>query len=222
MFGELWRHFGKTGLIGYYRLNGNSTDESGSGKNGTDTAITYSDANGRFGNGAGFNGSSSKITFSAIIAPTSTFTFLAWVKPTSLAAAQDFLSSNAGVMAARIGADGGMGIFDYAAWSTNGVYWNFPATSCVAGKWNLLAWMYNATTDKARFIGASVDGFTDSGEVTKTVVGAGGKSGYSFTNLGGPTFAYFGGAMDEFAAFNKIITPQEIKKYWDSMKQINI
>lgn len=41
-------------------LNGNSTDSSGNGNNGVDTAITYSQANGKFGQGAGF-GSTSKI-----------------------------------------------------------------------------------------------------------------------------------------------------------------
>lgn len=42
-------------------LNGSSADSSGNGNNGTDTNITYSLANGRFGQGAGFNGSSSFI-----------------------------------------------------------------------------------------------------------------------------------------------------------------
>lgn len=49
-------------IKGYWKLNGNSNDYSGNGYNGTDTAITYSQANGRLGQGAGFNGSSSKIT----------------------------------------------------------------------------------------------------------------------------------------------------------------
>lgn len=41
-------------------LNGNSTDSSGNGNNGTDTNITYAD--GKFGKCAGFNGYSSRIT----------------------------------------------------------------------------------------------------------------------------------------------------------------
>lgn len=51
----------QNGLVWGSHLNGNSNDFSGSGNNGSDTAITYSQANGRFGQGAGFNGSSSKI-----------------------------------------------------------------------------------------------------------------------------------------------------------------
>lgn len=52
-------------------LNVSSADSSGNGNNGTDTSITYSQANGYLGQGAGFNGSSSiiyvqnKIGFSA-------------------------------------------------------------------------------------------------------------------------------------------------------------
>ncbi len=49
-------------------LNGNSTDSSGNGNNGTDTNITYSQANGKFGQGAGFTAvSNSKITMPSSI-----------------------------------------------------------------------------------------------------------------------------------------------------------
>jgi hypothetical protein len=53
-------------IKGYWRLNGNSNDASGNGYNGTDTAITYSQANGRLGQGAGFNGSTSQIVASSM------------------------------------------------------------------------------------------------------------------------------------------------------------
>lgn len=45
----------------YWKMEGNSNDSSGNGNNGTDTDITYSIANGKVGQGAGFNGSTSKI-----------------------------------------------------------------------------------------------------------------------------------------------------------------
>ena len=50
-------------------LNGSSADSSGNNNNGTDTAITYSQANGKFGQGAGFNGSTSKVVFGSTIIP---------------------------------------------------------------------------------------------------------------------------------------------------------
>jgi len=48
-------------------LNGNSTDSSGNGNNGTDTNITYGLGYGKLGQGASFNGSSSKIVFGDVL-----------------------------------------------------------------------------------------------------------------------------------------------------------
>lgn len=79
-------------------LNGNSTDSSGNGNNGTDTAITYSQANGKFGQGAGFNGSSSKIVIadnpSLRISGNITMSFWAYLtsRPTSNGLLYTFIS----------------------------------------------------------------------------------------------------------------------------------
>ena len=63
-------------------LNGNSTDSSGNGNNGTDTAITYSQANGKFGQGAGFNGSTSHTSIASTLGLTNNTnrTMSCWVK----------------------------------------------------------------------------------------------------------------------------------------------
>lgn len=56
-----------TNVVSSYNFEGNSNDAVG-GNNGTDTAISYSIGNGKVKQGAGFNGSSSKITL-----PTTSF-----------------------------------------------------------------------------------------------------------------------------------------------------
>jgi hypothetical protein len=62
-------------------LNGNSTDSSGNGNNGTDTNITYSLANGKFGQGAGFNSAgTSKIITSAYSQSGGVATWIVWLK----------------------------------------------------------------------------------------------------------------------------------------------
>jgi hypothetical protein len=61
-------------------LNGNSNDSSGNGNNGTDNSITYSLANGRFRQGAGFDGYNSYITLPILSFFDSSFTFSSWVK----------------------------------------------------------------------------------------------------------------------------------------------
>jgi len=48
-----------TGLVAYWKLDANSLDSTSNLHNGTDTAITY--ATGKIGNGASFNGTTSKI-----------------------------------------------------------------------------------------------------------------------------------------------------------------
>lgn len=53
----------RNNLVAYWRLDGNSTDPVGS-FNGTDTSVTYNASNGIIIQGAGFNGSSSKIQIS--------------------------------------------------------------------------------------------------------------------------------------------------------------
>lgn len=81
--------FNDANLVSYYRLEGNSNDSKGS-NNGTDTNITYSSGNGKFNQGAGFNGSSSKIRLPSTFPDFGTggFTISAWVK-TSSATSQD-------------------------------------------------------------------------------------------------------------------------------------
>lgn len=72
-------------LQAYWRLEGNSND-SKDAKNGTDTAISYSTANGKYGEGAGFTSASfSKIIFGDTLdAGTSEWSVGCWVKTTAI------------------------------------------------------------------------------------------------------------------------------------------
>ena len=83
-------------LVSYYKMEGNSNDSVGS-NNGTDTSITYSAGNGKIDQGAGFNGSSSKIVIGNVLSSSPTnFTLSAWVKVTSLASARTIIADRAG------------------------------------------------------------------------------------------------------------------------------
>lgn len=67
-------------LVAYWSLEANSNDSVGS-NNGTDTSITYSSGNGKVGNGAGFNGTTSKILIANLMSGQQPdFTVAAWVK----------------------------------------------------------------------------------------------------------------------------------------------
>lgn len=64
---------------GYWKLNGNSNDSSSNANNGTNTDITWSD-NGRFGQCASFNGTTSKIRLPNNTFNSSTYTVSVWFK----------------------------------------------------------------------------------------------------------------------------------------------
>lgn len=72
-------------LVSYWKLDGNSNDSKGS-NNGADTAISYSVANGKIIQGAGFNGTSSLITItqSASINLDTPFSYNVWLKTTQV------------------------------------------------------------------------------------------------------------------------------------------
>ena len=81
------------GLVAYYRLEGNSNDLKGS-NNGTDTAITYSVANGKIGQGAGFNGTTSQIALPNLgISGGSARTISCWASTTNVSALQTLYGS---------------------------------------------------------------------------------------------------------------------------------
>ncbi|NTW32175.1 MAG: LamG domain-containing protein [Bacteroidetes bacterium] len=72
-------------IVAYWKFDestGNAADAVGS-NNGTPTDITYSTANGKIHNGAGFNGSSSKIVTSSNISISGNFSFACWVNVAS-------------------------------------------------------------------------------------------------------------------------------------------
>jgi hypothetical protein len=70
--------------LGLYHFNGSSNDYSGNGNNGTNTGMTFSSANAKIGSqGAGFNGSTSKILVNQLSIGTGIRSFSFWLKTTS-------------------------------------------------------------------------------------------------------------------------------------------
>jgi hypothetical protein len=69
----------ETNLVAAWNLEGNSIDSIGS-NTGSDTSITYNGANGRYGIGAGLNGTTSKIDLANIVTGTTDITIAMWIK----------------------------------------------------------------------------------------------------------------------------------------------
>lgn len=74
----------QTNILSYYKMDGNSNDSLGL-KNGTDTSVSYANANGKINNGGSFtSGSSSKVSISqSPNSGASAWTVTGWIKTAS-------------------------------------------------------------------------------------------------------------------------------------------
>lgn len=199
------------GLVAYYKLDGNSNDVFGN--NGTDTNITYSAANGKLIQGAGFNGSSSYIVNGSNLdlSTTNKMTLSFWVKFTStsvlilLEQSTNYNSNNAFI--AYI--DSGKVYFGNrdAALSVNLGY-----TSAINdGNWKHIVGTIdrslvgtaqtniyvNGVVDKTSFSGPSLTGNMGS---FKLYIGA--RAGSSL---------WFNSALDEISIWNRVLSADEVK-----------
>lgn len=198
-------------IKGLWRLNGNSNDASGNGNDGVDTAITYSQANGRLNQGAGFNGSTSKIVKSSPVLPTigGPLTINVWVK---LNAAQsdrkivnrwkdnsyNWLVSDNNFIAIYAGVQG-----YYCGWGVLN-----------SGKWYMLTGTYtgaNATSALKTYVnGVQVNSginwpYGSGTSVNTVVIGAGNASSETTFNN------FLNGAIDEVIIDNTAWSPAPIK-----------
>lgn len=214
MIGEF---FPQSNLVRLYHLEGNSNDSSGNGDNGTDTSMTYGNSYGKIKQGAYFNGSA-YITLGTGINPSNTFTILCWVKLQDQNRRQLIESPNAYAgWSTNAVSYGYVGFYDAYSWFSNAQYWlsNISTSSLTTGVWGLMAMSYNSSTDKCRFYFVEKGKFLDSGDVSKTVVGSGQRSGQNLKIIGAIEIGQkFYGNMDEFVVFNRVLTPSEIRKWY--------
>jgi hypothetical protein len=200
-----------TGLISYWEMEGNSNDFF-STNNGSDTAITYSSGNGKVNQGAGFNGSSSVISFTTVSAlqPTSAFSVAFWLK-TSTAATQGIFQSYSQATHAS-----GLQIFQQASDNKlvlvagNGAGSSNSETSASAvndGNWHhYVCW----------FDGSNLKIYTDgSPGAAQSFSASLGYEATSYVRIGcanntGTNFVFLNGNIDEVGFWSKALSSQEI------------
>lgn len=202
-------------------LNGNSTDSSGNGNNGTDTNITYSQANGKFGQGAGFNGTSSVVNFSSFgITGNSARTYGVWIKPSSVNVLRCIMGCVPNTLKAgktcmlyqAVVASGDiMIVFNAADFHTAG-------SKIIANEWNFICFTYNGTsltTDNVKiYINGVSQSLTKLGTTT-TADTLPDKNRLGYDDMAG---RYFNGAIDEVIIENRAWTASEVKKYYTYAK----
>lgn len=202
------------GLVGLWHLNGGSTDSSGNNNHGTDTAVTYSLTNGKFNQGAGFNGSSSRADMgnAAALKITGPQTWMCWFK--TLANANNTMYTILGMdkLSSR-----GRKIYLY----NNTIYWyeNSLTTNEQVGSSVAIStstWYHVATTYDGSTITIYVNGkptsLPASGSSPNTtasfIIGADQTGGSdAVTN-------FLNGTIDEVSVWNRPLTASEIRKIY--------
>jgi hypothetical protein len=221
-----------TGLIAHWEMDeesGSTVADSVGTNNGT--AIGTSLANGIVNKGRHFNGTSDYIEFSSSYPPTNkgasnTFTVSAWFKTTDthqidtestsgypgtsgqkylFYPSQDGTNTDSG-MGVSVGING-ISIYEHDdSYLPALAVYNGPVPS---GEWNHLCVVYNNKQPNIYLNGSLVRvGLTS----PKNTV-------YSPFIIGGGTYGYFQGEVDEVKLYNTAKTPQEIFKEYKSIKQ---
>ena len=194
-------------LVAYWRMEANSND-SKAAYHGTDTAITYSSGNGKFTQGAGFNGTTSQISIAnaAALCP-ATFTFMAWINAVDLADAynciQGYEDATNGITI-MVTSTGKIAIYLSGAGGVS--YDGTGITTITTGSWFHIAYTYSSGT---------LVGYVN-GVIDKTVTGGTWGATNPVTEpfyLGRSVTAgrFFNGAIDDAALFNRALNQSEIQ-----------
>lgn len=209
-------------IKGYWKLNGNSNDYSGNGNNGTDTAITYSQANGRLNQGAGFNGSSSRIVNSTIT-NFQTKTISAWIKTGISNAYQDIFcqqnvvsGSNYSASEFRLTNTGKLNYTEtqYPSGLGDGL---ISASNVPLNSWVHVAVVLNVNSCKLYVNGKNTDSKTLASRINvftpySSIIGA-----FQWTN-GGAYSNFFNGSIDEVIIDNTAWSAAKVKNEYYRIK----
>lgn len=200
----------QAGLVAGWHLNGGSTDFSGNNNHGTDTAITYSQANGKFGRGADFNGSTGFIqlpNISATLGTLSAFSISFWLNADN----KDYGAGEGKVIDIR---GSGTGYIIFRVTSINFNWYLYNGTEAqfnyarVVGSWVHIAYVYDGSNLIGYLNGNRV------GSASRTGTVATGVSGCFGREYNASAAAQYDGKLDEVLIFNRALTPQEIRRMY--------
>lgn len=208
-------------IISYWKMEGNANDSTASANNGTSTNITYNTSNGKIDQGAGFNGSTSAITFTnnAGLKPTS-WTVNFWVKTST--DSDDTLIENFDTTTGRVngwritfvstgpvllvdvGNDSGNTLgTNYARVTYGGVNFDDGTFRMVTVTWDNVADTLTAFVNGSSV--ATYSSFT---------AGIGYPAGAAF-QMGNGSLGRYNGAIDEVGYWSRVLTGSEITQLYN-------
>lgn len=196
-------------------LNGSNADSSGNGNTGTDTSVTYSQSNGKLGQGAGFNGSSSKIAIASNLGiDGGNITISGWTKFTTLTGRRCELAS-------QLSATSKVGYYIETAVNEINFYRVRKGIAADGYKYTVSqspgTWYHYALT---------YDGTNVRGYVNGSLVGTAASSGNGSSVVTSGTYIgaedgvsnFMNGSIDEVIIENVAWSSEKIKKYYTYTK----
>ena len=186
----------------YWRFEGNATASKGS-HNGTATSITFSSGNGKFGQGAGFNGSSSKINVGNLYSGGNDFTINCWIKTSTTGVRQTINAQGAAVtnngMFFRVETSNVLNFELYSGVSVT------SSSTVTDGSFHMVT-----AVNASKVMQLYIDGVTNGSSAAIPSINISASSDYP--NIGvEQTQNWFNGAMDDPSFFTRALTAQEIR-----------
>ncbi len=203
-------------LVSYYRLEGNSNDEKGA-NNGTDTSISYSSVNGKFGQGAGFGGSSYIATTAGFntALTSNNWTIQFWAKPTSATASSFFVANDNNTGTRQFAFGYGFDISG-ATTTTGKFYFEKGGTPILANTgsalttgWQLITLTYDGTNIRT-YINSSLNSTT-----AMTPLASSANSVYFGERQYSGAERRYTGALDDLSIFSNTLSGAEITNYYN-------
>lgn len=218
--------FGTT--AGLWHLNGNSTDSSGNNNhcNLPETAITFSQDNGKFGQGAGFNGTSSlmSINSNAGLSPVK-FTVMAWIKTSAAGAYREIFESyyqNTTIAGFEFRMDNANKLQLVSGNNTNQIlgsgYQQVSSTKSINdGVWHFVTGTSDGTNLKV-YIDGNLDG-TQAWANDPVYDSGNNRVRIGVNNYGGDTHvSYWSGSIDEVCLVSSALTAKQIRQIYAYQK----
>ena len=206
--------------VAYWKMDGNSNDAVGS-NNGSDTNVSYSTSTGKINQGAGFDGSASRINIGNMVSGQVDVSVGAWIKTTFTPDAQ---VGNVQIVGQRQGPNPQWILFEdqngkvgFFAFGTSGDAANFAGNTTITdGNWHYVGVAQSGTT-YTMYVDGAVDATATGPAITYD--SSGGSIGYDrkgYEALGSGSGHWFNGSIDEVSVWNTSLSASDFSTLYNS------
>ena len=201
-----------TGLVGWWPFTGNANDESGNGNNGINSGATLStDRFGSINSAYSFNGTSNEISITdSLLNLVSDFTISCWMNSSDTAKIQQciFNSINHTGFAVELNNENiPPNKLMYGVGPAN-AFWDLIYAQATYNQFQNNIWYHIVFVKSGTLYSLYQNNQFDGSSVVSASTGYNQSVGIRFGSIGGTEF--FKGKLDDFGAWNRALTPQEI------------